>query len=288
LISSTPTAATAATTTSAASAATVRPRRGRVVGVVGIAAVGRGSGARRGIAPPPRRPTATCWALGRRAGSLSRQARTMASTSPGTPARSGSDCTTRNSAAVGLSAANGLRPVAANTRVEPSANTSIAGPPGADPEICSGAMYSGVPTTCPVPVSWVPPTDQAIPKSITFGPVGESSTLAGLRSRCTNPPAWIAASASASPPASSTSRGAGSGPERATACASDGPLTYSVANHGGSPSGSASRTRAVNSPATDSAAETSRRNRWRNPVSPARSSRMILIAACRPSGVRPR
>ena len=51
-------------------------------------------------------------------------------------------------------------------------------------------------------VSRVESTACAIPKSITLAPVGESSTFAGFRSRCTSPAAWIALSASASSRAS--------------------------------------------------------------------------------------
>ena len=145
-------------------------------------------------------------------------------------------------------------------------------------------MKSGVPMIWPVTVSRDASTARAIPKSITRGPPGESSTLAGFRSRWTSPAAWIAASASASPRARSSSACSGIGPWVSTASRSDGPSTNSVASHGGSPSGSASSTRAVNRPTTAEAAATSRRNRCRNPVSSARSSRITLTAARRPSG----
>ena len=52
----------------------------------------------------------------------------------------------------------------------------------------------------------------AMPKSMTFGPPEVRSTLEGLRSRCTIPAAWIAASASASPVARPYSIPASSGP----------------------------------------------------------------------------
>ena len=60
-------------------------------------------------------------------------------------------------------------------------------------------MKPGVPNTTPAAVSEVPSAARAIPKSITRGPSVASSTLAGLRSRCTTPQAWIACSASTSP-----------------------------------------------------------------------------------------
>jgi hypothetical protein len=41
---------------------------------------------------------------------------------------------------------------------------------------------------------------RAMPKSTTRGPSGPSSTLAGLKSRCTTPAPWIAVSAVAVPP----------------------------------------------------------------------------------------
>jgi hypothetical protein len=85
------------------------------------------------------------------------------------------------------SVANGPRDVAAQASVEPSANTSPSGPLSRMPSICSGAMKSGVPMICPVTVSRDASTARAIPKSITRGPPGESSTLAGFRSRLHQP-----------------------------------------------------------------------------------------------------
>ena len=48
-------------------------------------------------------------------------------------------CTTRNSTAGASPSPNGASPVAAKASVEPSANTSLAGPAGI-PMACSGAM----------------------------------------------------------------------------------------------------------------------------------------------------
>ena len=67
----------------------------------------------------------------------------------------------------------------------------------------------------PVEVSRVESIAFAIPKSITLAPAGESSTLAGLRSRCTSPAAWIALSASASSRASRCWAGGDSGQRNA-------------------------------------------------------------------------
>ena len=130
----------------------------------------------------------------------------------------------RYSSAVGAPAPNGPAPVAAKTSTAPRLNTSPAGPTG-PPWTCSGDMYAGEPITSPVPVRWLAPAAREIPKSITRGPSGASSTLAGFRSRCTTPAAWIALSPSASPAASASTERAGSGPCRSTASASDGPAT---------------------------------------------------------------
>jgi hypothetical protein len=51
-----------------------------------------------------------------------------------------------------------------------------------------------------------------MPESISRGPAGASTTLAGLRSPWTTPAAWAALSASASPAASVSTEGSGSGP----------------------------------------------------------------------------
>ena len=225
----------------------------------------RGAAGRRGCSTEPHGELHGRTAVGRCAGSLARQASTIAAMRGGTPRRSGGMAMIRYNVAAVWSAANGPRPVAAQASVEPSAKTSPSGPLSRMPSICSGAMKSGVPMIWPVTVSRDASTARAIPKSITRGPAGERSTLAGLRSRWTSPAAWIAASASASPRARSSSACSGIGPCVSTASRSEGPSTNSVASHGGSPSGSASSTRAVNMPATADAAATSRRNRWRKP-----------------------
>ena len=77
--------------------------------------------------------------------------------------------------------------------------------PVASPSICSGAMYAGVPSTAPVVVSsWgssppraSPRTASARPKSPTCtDPSAATSTLSGLKSRCTTPARCAAASPS--------------------------------------------------------------------------------------------
>lgn len=140
----------------------------------------------------------------------------------------------------------------------------------------------------PVAVSALPVIAREMPKSMTRGPSGPSSTLAGFRSRCTSPARWIALSASASPAPSPRTVGSGSGPWSLTAWCSVGPGTYSVASQGCSAFGSASTTAAVQKPPTELAAATSRRKRSRNSASSARSGRITLTATTRPPRERPR
>lgn len=92
------------------------------------------------------------------------------------------------------------------------------------------------------------------------------------------PSAWMACSASATPAISHSTAGTGSGPRRVTASVSEGPGTYSVASHGGTPSASASISSAVYAPRTRRAALISRPNRRRKPGSSASSGRTTLIA----------
>ena len=98
------------------------------------------------------------------------------------------------------------RPVAANASTAPRLNTSLVGPTPR-PTACSGDMNPGEPTTIPAWVSMLASGDREIPKSITRGPSPASSTLAGFRSRCTTPAAWIAPSPWARPAARRQHRG---------------------------------------------------------------------------------
>src|SRR5580692_5775724 len=129
---------------------------------------------------------------------------------------------------------------------------------------------------------------RATPKSMTRGPSGATSTLDGLRSRCTRPTPWIDSSASAHPAASHRTAPTGSGPHALTSRASDGAGTYAVASQGRSASGSASTTAAVKNPLTRRAAATSCANRVRNPASSARSTLIVFTATSRPAAERPR
>jgi len=162
---------------------------------------------------------------------------------------------------------------------------SLAGPMSW-PSACSGDMNPGEPKS--VPGSALASAAWEIPKSITRGPSSASSTLEGLRSRCTTPTAWMALRLSASPAASASTVLTGSGPWVRTVSVSDGPATYAVASHGTGPSRSASTTSAVNTPPTLRAASTSRRNRVRKSGSAASSARMTFTAIGRPPAERPR
>ena len=114
----------------------------------------------------------------------------------------------------------------ANTVRPPQANTSAADVT-ASPLACSGAMNAGVPTVRPL-VMVEPSAVQATPKSITRGPSGESSTLDGLRSRCTRPAPWIAVSAAATLTATRSTSADPSGPSAATVSVSVRPAMNSV------------------------------------------------------------
>ena len=69
---------------------------------------------------------------------------------------------------------------------------------------------------------------RAMPKSITFGLPGASSTLRGLRSRWITPAPWMAVSAVATPIATPCRFAALSGPRSSTTSARLGPSTYST------------------------------------------------------------
>lgn len=179
-------------------------------------------------------------------------------------------------------------PVAANSSVEPSEKMSLAMTASRVSRACSGAMYAGVPTACRVAVSVMRSAARATPKSMTRGPSSDTSTLAGLRSRCTSPTEWIDSSASAHPAASHRTAGTGSGPHSRTSRSSDGAGTYAVASHGTSACASAATTDAVKMPLTRRAAATSCANRARKSWSSARSLLIVFTATSRPARDRPR
>ena len=150
------------------------------------------------------------------------------------------------------------------------------------PRACSGDMNPGEPKS----TSGIALAQAAweIPKSITHGASSASRMFEGFRSRWTTAAAWMAIRLFASPSASHSTLPTASGPSSFTASASDGPATYSVANHGTGPSRSASTTRAVQMPFTLLAAATSCRNRARNSRSAASSARTSLTAIGCPWG----
>ncbi|OLT26170.1 hypothetical protein BJF79_43755 [Actinomadura sp. CNU-125] len=110
----------------------------------------------------------------------------------------------------------------------PQANTSAAVPTRPS-NSCSGATQPGLPTTLPVRV-WRSAASmaRAIPKSMTRGPVAESSTFAGFRSRWTSRTEWIAVRAVATPMAMLRSRPAGTAPWALMKSEREGPSMYSV------------------------------------------------------------
>nr|WP_239103350.1 hypothetical protein [Microbispora corallina] len=80
---------------------------------------------------------------------------------------------------------------------------------------------------------WSPARE--MPKSMTTGPSGPRITLPGLRSRCTMPARWIAASALAVVTAIRSRPLPVRGPDSLTTCSRDGPGTYSLTMYGRSP-----------------------------------------------------
>ncbi len=184
-----------------------------------------------------------------------------------------------------VSPANAARPVAAYTIELAQLNRSEAGPTRS-PRNCSGDMYAGVPSTPDVRV--VASRALAMPKSMTIGPPGPIRTLAGLKSRCTIPAWWIAASAVRVEIASRSSAPPERGPEVRTSVCSVSPGTYSLTMYGRSSSIPTSSTAAVQNAATRRAASTSRRNPRAMVASWARWLCSSLTATSRPDSDTPR
>ncbi len=220
---------------------------------------------------------------GRVDGSLDRHVSIAPSRCGGTPVRSGAPLRTLFTTAASVSPAKGVRPVAANTIVPAQLNTSDADPTRS-PRNCSGDMYAGVPTGTDVRV--VASRALAIPKSMTIGPSGPISTLPGLKSRCTIPAWWMAASAVSVEMASRSSAPPDRGPDVRTSSWSVSPATYSLTMYGRSSAIPASSTAAVQKAATRRAASTSRRKLLVTSSSWARCS--TLTATSRPSSPTPR
>src|SRR6266567_5483246 len=165
-----------------------------------------------------------------------------------------------NAMAVNDSPVNGCLPVPANV-IETAHDHMSAAAVTRLPASCSGAMYAGVPTaTWPERPVVVIPGTVASPKSITTGPSGPSTTLPGLKSRCTIPTACTAPSAVSVATAMRSSAEPERGPSCSTTSTSDSPLTYSLTMKGRRSKIPASRTCAVQNRATRCAAATSFRN----------------------------
>ncbi len=143
-------------------------------------------------------------------------------------------------------------------------------------------MNGGVPINFPVSVRSSLSFGREMPKSMTLGPSSASSTLLGLRSRCTTPARWMSRRASASPAMSRRNCPGGMGPFRLTCSARVGPGMKRVAIQGRALSVSASTTGAVKAPLTCRAAATSCLKRPLNSGSFANSACTTFTASRSP------
>ena len=166
--------------------------------------------------------------LGRSRGSLASIACRTGASAPARLTGRGSSLTTAWTVEMGRSRRNGGSPSTATYSVAPSDHRSVAGL-ASSPRTCSGETKSGVPSASPDMVSAeVSPVTEAIPKSVTSAPSGETSTLLGLTSRWTMPASWAASSAARTSSPSSAARCGDSGPSRSTISCSDGASTNSM------------------------------------------------------------
>ncbi len=162
-----------------------------------------------------------------------------------------------------------------SARTTAAENTSARASTGT-PAACSGDMYPGVPAMVP---AWISVRLRAIPKSMTttrFDRV--SMTFSGLRSRCTNPAAWIASRPASSCSAISPARLKSNGPFSARSSASVVPSTNSIDTISWPSSTTRSNTRQTFAETTWRALRTSRRSRSRARSSRTRSARSALSA----------
>ena len=134
-----------------------------------------------------------------------------------------------------VSAGKGSLPVSMLNATSASEYVSLR-PSSVSPASCSGLMYSGVPTTSPVLVTFWASLFAAfaIPKSTTFTQSVPSRffanmMLSGLRSRWTIPMSCATLSASAVWRVMSPARVGVSAPSSLITFVSDGPSTYSIA-----------------------------------------------------------
>ncbi|MFE5795157.1 hypothetical protein ACFQ8C_21640 [Streptomyces sp. NPDC056503] len=119
----------------------------------------------------------------------------------------------------------------------PREKTSVAEATGS-PGACSGDMYCGVPMIRPPRVIRVTSAARAMPKSMTYGPVGAGMMLPGSRSRRTAPATWIEAGDRAAQPTSGNTARSGSGPKTPSASWSVMPGTKAGADQGEGPEAS--------------------------------------------------
>jgi hypothetical protein len=181
---------------------------------------------------------------GRSAGDFWRQAVTR-STSPADASggrASGVAFTTRNRISGTCAPWNGERPLSIAASTAPNAHTSVAGLVFF-PIACSGAMYSGVPKTWPVTVSFSTgaspsaASSPAMPKSSSRSPSGMpgervQSRFSGFRSRWITPRVWASASTPAMGRISATARAGSIGPSRRRSAERLSPSTNSSARYG--------------------------------------------------------
>ena len=144
-----------------------------------------------------------------------------------------------------------------------------------------------MPSTRPLRVTAVRSATTASPRSMTCASPERTSTLPGVRSRCTTPAACRARSARATPRPSRTSPSSGSGPDSATSSSSRCPGTNRVTIQGVTADASPPRTSTRCGPRTRCSTSSSRRNR-RRPSASTQPSRSTLTATTRSSGVTAR
>jgi hypothetical protein len=146
--------------------------------------------------------------------------------------------------------------------------------------------------TIPVRVSRASPPDgwsaRATPKSVRRARPGapasdSTSTFSGLRSRCTTPAAWAAASASARSRSTAAASAAGSAPCASSRSRSEPPATYSIANQSSDPASPAAYTCTMCGWRSRATVRASCRKRPRSTALAVSSGAMTLMATGRSS-----
>jgi hypothetical protein len=164
-----------------------------------------------------------------------------------------------------------------------SARASMSG----EPSTCSGAMYAGVPSGVPMVLTascCTGSATRAMPKSVmTTRPSLPSSTLSGLRSRCTTPAACAAPSPAQIALATSTTRASGIGDRGSRALAREAPSMSSIVRNLCAPCSPMSKVRATFAWVTRRASFTSCRKRLIIDGSADSSARSTFSATSSPS-----